>query len=562
MNQAHFWKSCGKASAALIFFGLTSCIEVDTQFGIDLIPRSHTYDIYTAEFPITDIRMEMVDSLSGFSQTRITVGSIRDEDFGLTKRSCALTLVPINDSLDFGKNPKFKRFHFTVAHDTLSYAQETEKHILQNINVYELSKPFDFNMVDLNGTVEHGKTRITRSIPLYDGKDSLSFDFSRSFGEKYMKMTIDDLVDMDTYLAKFPGIYLETDDPQGIGGRINMFNLQLGVNTSYGYISKDYAKLSFEAEYDGERKDSAFLFYLSPNKMYDLDSLVDVRSSYTSSGYEFNFPQYCFNFTQHQTRNRAGAAKEKIQIEGGGGLKAMIPAEDLRAKIVSEISKHGNPSQAIINRATIILPFEFPDDYTQMYKYPEYLNPTCRISGEDYVAYGSLSDTSSESEDPGKINRSTLQYKPDVTYHIQQLVNANPDDVKMSNYDIWFLLMSSEVTETDSSESDSSSSLYDYYNALAYSSYYNNMYGGYGGYGGYGYGGYGSYGYGNYGGYGYSNYYNYALASMYASQNQGTSTSTSIEMDTSRYFNAVLNGPEAKNGRVPMFRIVYAIPKE
>ena len=88
-------------------------------------------------------------------------------------------------------------------------------------------------------------------------------------------------------------------------------------------------------------------------------------------------------------------------------------------------------------------------------------------------------------------------------------------------------------------------------------------YGGYGmGYGGYGYGmGYGGYGYGGYGGYGYSNYYSYALASMYSSANSGNSTTKSVEMDKDRYFNAVLNGPESKNGRVPTLKIVYALPK-
>ena len=95
------------------------------------------------------------------------------------------------------------------------------------------------------------------------------------------------------------------------------------------------------------------------------------------------------------------------------------------------------------------------------------------------------------------------------------------------------------------------------------------MYGGYGGYGGYGmgmygmgYGGYGGYGYGGYGGYGMSNYYSYMLAAQYASANSGSSKSTSIEMDVHRYFNAILNGPEAKNGRVPVLKIVYAVPKQ
>jgi hypothetical protein len=33
-------------------------------------------------------------------------------------------------------------------------------------------------------------------------------------------------------------------------------------------------------------------------------------------------------------------------------------------------------------------------------------------------------------------------------------------------------------------------------------------------------------------------------------------------MDKDRYFDAVLNGPEAPDGRVPMMRVIYALPKE
>ena len=81
-------------------------------------------------------------------------------------------------------------------------------------------------------------------------------------------------------------------------------------------------------------------------------------------------------------------------------------------------------------------------------------------------------------------------------------------------------------------------------------------YGGYGGYSPYGYGGYGGYGYGM------SNYYSMALlASMYNSSSSTSNRKSRIEMDKDRYFDAVLNGPEAPSGRVPKLKIVYALPK-
>ena len=173
----------GLLAPALVISALPSCITRDNTLGSNLVPLSHLYDVYTMEFPLTDIQMKMLDSLSGYSNYRMTIGAVRDPEFGLTKRSCALSLVPVSDSVDFGRNPVFKSFTFTAARDTISYADPTEKDILQNINVYELQDPMDFSFVDLNTPVAHKDERITDGIPVYNGKDSLSFRFDRAFGE-------------------------------------------------------------------------------------------------------------------------------------------------------------------------------------------------------------------------------------------------------------------------------------------------------------------------------------------------------------------------------------------
>jgi hypothetical protein len=559
-------RACGAAAAVLVILGSPSCVSVDTSMGSNLIPLSQLYDVYTIEFPLEDIQMKMLDSLSGYSNTRITIGAVRDEEFGLTTRACALSLVPVADTVNFGRNPVFKSFRFTAARDTVSYADASELNILQNINVYELEDPMDFSFVDLNTPVKHKTERITDGVPVYNGKDSLTFNFSRAFGEKYMNITTADLKDMEKYLEKYPGIYIDTDEPDGIGGRINMFNLQLGVNASYGYVTKDYAELKFTAEYNGVRKDSSFLFYFSPNDFVNLDSLVKAKSNSDYSDY-YTFPQYCFNTTTHETREREGKATDRICIEGGGGLKAVFSASEMLSKLRAEISKHGDPGEAVVTRATMILPFEFPEDYKDMYRYPDYISPTCRMSFEEGVSFASLTDVSSTNEDPGKLNRSLLQYSPDITYHIQKLLQVS-DDVKLSNFDIWTLLMS---TEYFVSEYDSSAAMSEYLYQMQQMMYLSQLYGygyspyGYGGYGygGYGYGGYGGYGYGDYGyGYGMSNYYSMALlASMYSNAGSGSNRKSRIDMDKDRYFDAVLNGPKAESGRVPTLRVIYALPK-
>lgn len=532
---------------AAAMFSCYSCIDKSYLLGSDLLATDQQFDIFTAEFPLEEIYMKMADSLSGYSQTKVTIGAVRDKDFGLTKRGCALTLVPFYDSLDFGKNAKFKSFHFTLQRDTISIPDESQRHILQSINVYELTDSLG-KAYDINTKVKHGTKRITKGVPVYNGsEDTLAFFFTKEFGEKYMGIGINDTKDMKTYTGKFPGIYLETDEPIGDGGRINLFKLQLQYNSSYYTITGNYASLAFSAEYDGVAKDTSFLFYFSPDAMYDVDSLI-----YNSRG---SLPQYCLNVSD--TESSECRATDRILIEGGGGLKPVFSASEIRDKVIAEISKHGNPEEAAINKATISLPFVFPDDHTKMSLYPQILSPTCRIRTDNGLSFGGLTDSSDKGEDQGDVNRSLLKYAPDVTYHTQSILNLT-DLSKMSNYDIWLLIMANEVQKSNKSQAETDE-MSDYYRAMMYSSYYNNMYNGYGyGYGGYGYG-YGGYGYGGYGDY-YSNYYSYALMQQYYNSTSSTETTTT-ELDNYRYYHGVLRGPEDPVAH-PTFKITYSLPKD
>ena len=99
-------------------------------------------------------------------------------------------------------------------------------------------------------------------------------------------------------------------------------------------------------------------------------------------------------------------------------------------------------------------------------------------SGVTYVSYAGLTDASIESEDQGRINRSISLYSPDMSHHVQEILRLEKEEgesdasfeARLSKYDIWFLIIYEEVTE-----SSSNSSYNDYYNSLLYDSYYNNM---------------------------------------------------------------------------------------
>ena len=543
-----------------------SCVYVDDNLGQNFIPGDQIYEVRTATFDLDGIRMGYSDSLSAYSSSRITVGAIRDSKFGLTSRSSAFTIVPVVDTIDVGENPRVTQFHFTVSRDTTSVEDEGQTNILQNIYVHRLEHVLDSTYlytVDLNDKDFIGKETITRGIPVYNGGDSLSFDFSDDFAMEMVKLFQEDpdiQMDLDEYLEKMPGIYIRSDAPATEGGRINMFNCPIEVSDSY-YVTGNYAELKIRSDY-GTRKDvdTSFLFYFGPQE----------RTTDTEQ-YAFNIcdshPEdrtFLIEDTENKTRSILYTATDgKIYVEGGNGLKPVISAVEIKNLLTDHLKEEGlDPDEIIVNKASVILPFdEFINsgeyDYSQNYMLPDILSPTCRFSyysesldnadGERirYVSYAGLTDASVESENQGDVNLSLSRYSPDISHHVQEVLRASDDSLATGRYDIWLLVMVNEViTSTNEQQQEMS----EYYQNLAYASYYNSLYGGYG----YGYGyGYGGYGYNSY----YNNYYNYMLAAQYASAS-AVQEETVAQLDKDRFYRLAINGPASESR--PQLTVVYS----
>lgn len=528
-----------------------SCVKVDNSLGKGLVDKNLIYDTYSEEFPLEEIMMKHSSDLSGYSSTYLTIGAIKDPSFGLTTRSAAFPLIPALDLPDLGEDPIALSFDLYFAQDTISCADDSQKGILQNIYVYELLDSLDRNNTVASQNIPHGTKAVTKGTPVYDGTGGLDFNFTTEFAQKYVdelariakdqsEKTDAELVELyKEYVYKLPGIYIETDVPEGFGGRINLFQFScLSVSNNYYYRNNNVGLLKVNSEWNGVRKDSTFMFIPGEPSFVDESSAIDNNEK---------FYQFCFNRTSHSTQESAPG--EILFVEGGTGLKPVIRAKELRDKTIEAIKKNGgDPSKAIIVKATIELPYEQPSDYMDMKYFPSLLSPTIRTVADlgqyEVVTFAGLTDASVSSEDQGDIDRSKLLYSPDITYHLQELLKREDLD-KETDADIWLLTIHTRK------EANASGNAYDssYYQNLMYASYYNSLYGG-----GYGYGSYGGYG-----GYGYNNYYNYMmLAQMMASSSQQTYTYTQ-ELDKERFYKATLNGPKSAS-RPPLFRVTYAFP--
>ncbi len=564
-----------------------SCVYIDENLGRNFIPSNQIYETGRFEVPLQEIRMGYSDSLSAYSSSRITVGAVVDDKFGLSTRSSAFSLIPLAESMDLGTEPEILQFHFTAVRDTLSCPDMSQMGIIQNINVYALPQMLDSTFlytVDLKDEDFKDAVRISKGVPTYMGGDSLSFDFTMEYAQKIVDACRENKNlpgDLTAFQKKIPGIYLCADKPYGKGGRINMFDATLEISDSY-YITGNYAELKIRTKYSGsdEPKDTSFLFVFGATS---IDS---------------NMEQYAFNICGHSSNPRTDgnividgtsleikdgyiAAKDKIYIEGGGGLKPVIDAREIRSRIEAELAAQGISAdkykRVIINKATVNLPFEEPETYDGKSLIPQILSPTCKFSSSTgsknhkgealrHVTYAGLTDASVSTENQGDVNYSLMNYSPDISHHVQEIMRAPQESLNKGNYDIWLLIMANEVIESDTDEEQDE--MNQYYQNLAYANYYNSLYGGGYGYGGYGYGGYG-YGYGGYGDY-YSNYYNYMMMAQYASGSSSSKTETSTQLDKDRYYSAALEGAynadgtpkvESDKGK-PMLTVVYSYVKE
>lgn len=585
------FSACAVLTAAYCCF---SCINADGTLGQDYIPTAHIWQVVNTSFDLQSVETALSDELGGYSARRMSVGGVSPDGASWDEKESAFPLIPLSDTakLDLGDVKEILGFHFAMAKDTLSCVDASDEHIIQNIRVYELSKPLGSDIIyagkGTEGLYDATSAVVTKGIPVYDGGDSLSFDFSDAFARKYVDALKGmDSWSMDEYTKKLPGIVVKADRAASGKGRINMFETAVSTN-DYGYITGNYVELKLRSVFDESKGpvDTSFVFMLGGA------SFIGESTSSLPS-------QYVFNICRRE--GFSGASAGELVVEGGCGYKPVVRAAGLKAELSAAIrssmiaklqSERENldlgsdmeiedladnileSGSFVINKATVRLPYKADSDYSDAENFPVILSPTCRIEGkrtvtvdgseveQSYVTFAGLTDASVSTENQGDINRSLDCYQPDVSHHAQELLLLNRNEgesdadyaKRVSQYDIWMLIMHSETNKASSSSS-SSSSYNDYLNALAYSSYYNSLYGGYGGYG-YGYG-YDSYGYGSY----YNNYYNYMMMAQYASQSSSTSTSTSTELDKDRYYRCPLYAPGASEAH-PTVTVTFSFPTE
>ena len=376
MNSHIIGRSYKLALIIVIIFSSISCVHIDERLGQNFIPYENQWDVYTGSQKLEDVRMRVSDSLSAYSSLKFVVGSVCENNNNYQTAGTCLTLIPVNGGdLDLGENPEVKEFHFTAIRDTVFVLDQTDTKMLQKISVYPMKKALDSLSLYI-GTFEDMYTdpetslqtpmkdvyidlsqKITIGSPVYNGGDSLSFNFNKTWAQNFVttlqNLEDEEKTDFVKFVSKLPGIYITTDDQTTKGGRMNMFQITLKTD-SYGYVDGNYAELKLSSTYEGEKKDTSFLFALG------MASFIDAKSRKLPDQFAFNTSR---QVSEHgpktlEEKTNGVAATNVLAVNGGSGVKPVIPAQEILDKML-DIFEAQNIDESLyhkimINRATLI----------------------------------------------------------------------------------------------------------------------------------------------------------------------------------------------------------------
>ncbi|MCK9627761.1 MAG: DUF4270 domain-containing protein [Bacteroidales bacterium] len=398
-NRIHF----RSVAALLVSSAITiSCINVDKTVGDNLIPTDHELTVSTASVNIP-IQMKMTDSLQSIFPDYLVTGAYNDPDFGRTISNAAFQVIPYVTENDFGDNPQPVYLRMEIGVDKTLCLIDGEESIPQNIYLYALNKDIDSTTLYSNSlsSNDYSATPLNIGTAIYTGGDSINIEMNLDYARQLLSASKDERDSVSIFVKRFKGFFLSTDPvPSGItGGRFNM------IDPSSVYMTMKYRHVSAADDID---KDSILMYHISTSKCF-----------------------YTNIFSHGSKALETSAPQEKILLEGMGGIKPYINFKDVRAEFLTWAqNKNIDLNKVLIAKAELILPYEFPNDYTVMDQFPASVYLAYRYYSEDYESkmYYPINDIYSVGA--GIVNRSLFHFSLDISTFLQHVLNNTLDEEK------------------------------------------------------------------------------------------------------------------------------------
>ncbi|MBQ7222139.1 MAG: hypothetical protein IJS02_01570, partial [Bacteroidales bacterium] len=459
------------AGFILAFFSFVSCIETDYSIGAHYAPTDQNLYVKTSVIDVP-VGQKLADSLQSMCY-QLAFGSLCDSVFGATTIDLAATVTPQDTGFripNINSVEVRKAYIYGYLNEVKTYEENQDK-IFQHFSVYQLDRVLD-SMTIFSNSIEPKdySVKVNRGSTIYDGCDTLMIYLQPDFAKQFLVATDAEFDSLQLYIQNHKGIYIKADKPDGdrLGGRFNYFsNMTMYVEYSFA---------------DTER-----------NIRRDTSALFDVGSS----SHGFAIQTY-----DHSAKDRELAVdndSKTLYYQGLSGVKPYISAASLKTLLDEWAAGIGvDPKKIMIARASLVLPYEDPENLKEVDYYPQGLFPCTRAANSKGIKqYSPLVTIYDDSFNKGGINTSLNCYRPDITMLVQDLLLSKPEDVD-EELDMWLIAPFEYVQQSQSN----SSSYLDYMLYDPYSAY---------GYGGYGYGYTGASMYN-------SSYYSQLMSALYASQ--------------------------------------------
>lgn len=395
---------------------LSSCIIRDKQMGADFIPDDQKMQVKTKTVDI-HVSMAVPDSLQSYNSYGVSFGDIYHPELGYSQAGSAINILPgtlfstTPVKMRFGKNPIAEKFYinFVKSGNDNYVNDDASAYIPQNISIHRLKKDLDTTVKYYNSLTEndYDPEPLNTSSLVYFGGDSLNINISLDYANEILNATETELDSASVFAKRFKGFYIKTDNKFANlnGGRMNTFS-----TNCYAYL-----KYTYETD-SGERRDTMVIFRVATKAPITI-------GTFGSKDIENDNPG------------------ENMHIEGMGGVKPYIKGSEIK-KAIDIIAKEENalPEDILIAKASLYFPFSNAgENYEMIDRFPERIYPSYfgeKTSGSKYKEYMPYAEIVNTNNNAGKINRSLMYYKCELTGKIADIKNKEELD---KTDDIWIL---------------------------------------------------------------------------------------------------------------------------
>ena len=390
--------------SVVTLLGIMNACNDTSDLGMDLLPSTDLIDVKNLveknNFSAFTYRE---DSIRTDEPSKPLLGSFYDPVFGLTTINFATQFRLFNQP-DFGNNPvvdsvKLYLYYSHVYGDTVTP---------QTFRVYELEAPLDIdqeyrqnvNLKNFASATQIGDLIYTPFVRLDSASQdtfiqSVIIPIDNSLGVRLVNAPESALVNNDTFLEYFKGLFIETEPQASSGGSL--------ITLEAAYSDEWYGS-RLVVFYDNDENKAKE----NPDTLYNSFVISPFSARVNSIEHDYSGTAFVDNL------NMDVGEDSLIYVQATGGLKSKI--------YIDQLSSWRDSANIAINKAELV--FQVDTVLSEVKKYPPPTQLLFTYIDEDGVENLPADYWFSPNFYGGRLNTSNYTYRFNITQHLQQILEG------------------------------------------------------------------------------------------------------------------------------------------